>query len=69
MGEPNELVWSCGAFRRSTESFLYPAVPSSAAAKANAENMKLGGRTVAKKKKAAKKSGKKPAKKKKAKRK
>jgi len=45
------------------------AVPSSAANRATAENMKLGGRTVAKKKKAAKKSGKKPAKKKKGKKK
>ena len=41
------------------------AVPSSARIQANADNMKLGGRTVAKKKKAAKKAAKKPAKKKK----
>ena len=61
IAQPNELVWSCGGFCSS--SF----VPSSSANAANTEALKLGGHTVAKKKKAAKKkAAKKPAKKKKA---
>jgi hypothetical protein len=59
------LVWSCGAL---ADRACRPQLGADAA---NVENLKLGGRTVAKKKRAAgkKKAAKKPAKKKKAKRK
>jgi hypothetical protein len=57
------LVWSRGALADRT------CRPQLGVDAANVENMKLGGRTVAKKKRAAKKkAAKKPAKKKKAKR-